>query len=117
MSVADARFSSSPHNRGNRSFLIACSCHTLDEVRRAEEDRADFAVFGPLFEKKALPQSTPTGLNALAEASHFRIPILALGGLTLDNAPDCVHAGAEGVAAIRLFQENRIAEVVRHLHR
>jgi thiamine-phosphate pyrophosphorylase len=41
--------------------------------------------------------------------------VLALGGVTLQNAESCMHAGAAGVAAIRLFQENDIATIVRKL--
>jgi thiamine-phosphate pyrophosphorylase len=41
--------------------------------------------------------------------------VLALGGVTLQNAESCMHAGAAGIAAIRLFQENDIATIVRKL--
>jgi thiamine-phosphate pyrophosphorylase len=51
----------------------------------------------------------------LREACRQKIPVLALGGVTLENARACVDAGAAGIAAIRLFQENDIAESVRRL--
>ena len=49
------------------------------------------------------------------EACRAKIPVLALGGVNLDNADSCMKAGAAGIAAIRLFQENRIDDVVRAL--
>jgi thiamine-phosphate pyrophosphorylase len=98
-----------------RSPLIGVSCHAAAEVLRARAQAADFAVFAPVFEKKDCPGTQPTGLTALHEACRASIPVLALGGVTLDNAPLCLQAGAAGIAAIRLFQENRIEDVVRAL--
>lgn len=91
--------------------VIAVSCHTPEEVKRAAQSEADFAVFAPVFGKNG---STPTGLNQLREACNSRIPVLALGGITLENAQSCLDAGAAGLAAIRLFQENNIAEVIKN---
>ena len=96
-------------------FLVAVSSHSADDVLRAEAERADFTVFAPVFEKKAAPAAPATGLNALREACRAHIPVLALGGVTLENAKSCVDAGAAGIAGIRLFQENNIADVVRAL--
>lgn len=92
--------------------VIAISCHTKTNVLRAESHAADFAVFAPVFEKNDAP---PNGLSALREACQAKITILALGGVTLENAAACLDAGAAGVAAIRLFQENKIEGVVRAL--
>jgi len=98
-----------------RSPLIAVSCHSSSDILRAEAEGADFVVFAPVFEKKDAPGTKPQGLVALREACAAKIPVLALGGVTLGNAVHCLHAGAAGIAAIRLFQENRIEEVVRSL--
>jgi thiamine-phosphate pyrophosphorylase len=95
--------------------LIAVSCHDKADVVRAESEGANFAVFAPVFEKRDRPDTQPTGLAALREACQANIPVLALGGVTLDNAGSCLEAGAAGIAAIRLFQENKIEDVVRAL--
>ena len=106
-------------------FITACSCHSADDVRRADADGADFSVFAPVFEKAG---QQGVGLEALRAACRrtpqastpeasltMQMPVLALGGVTLENARACIVAGAAGVAAIRLFQENDVEEVVARL--
>jgi thiamine-phosphate pyrophosphorylase len=95
-----------------RDPLIAASCHSPAETAQAAAQNAAFTVFGPVFEKK---DSAPTGLARLHQACQANIPVLALGGVTLANAPSCLKAGAAGIAAIRLFQESDIAAVVKQL--
>jgi len=92
--------------------MIGVSCHSIEEVKRAAEGRADFIVFAPVFEKKSDPAAGPTGLDTLHQACRQGISTFALGGITLKNAHQCLHAGASGIAGIRLFQENNIAEIV-----
>ena len=96
-----------------RNPVISTSCHTLAEVSRAAAARATFALFGPVFEKSGI--ATPRGLDLLRRACREPIPVLALGGVTLANAHACLNAGVRGIAAIRLFQQNDIAGVVRRL--
>ena len=97
--------------------IVAVSCHSAAQVAQALADGADFAVFAPVFEKKDAPGARPAGLTQLQEACRAKIPVLALGGVTLENAQSCIAAGAAGIAGIRLFQENEIAEVVGRLGR
>ena len=96
-------------------FLVAISCHSNEDVIHAESDAADFAVFAPIFGKRGATGTLSTGIAALREACRAKIPVLALGGVNLDNAASCLDAGAAGIAAIRLFQENKIEDVVRAL--
>jgi thiamine-phosphate pyrophosphorylase len=96
-------------------FLVAASCHTAADAFRAESENADFAVFAPVFGKRGTAGTPPAGLAALREACRAKIRVLALGGVTLENAASCLEAGAAGIAAIRLFQENKIEDVVRAL--
>lgn len=91
--------------------ILSLSCHTLEDVGRATEDLAntpDVILFGPVFEKRANGHliSPGLGLHRLAEACSRAtpLPVLALGGITADNTPACLEAGAAGIAAIRLFQ-------------
>ncbi len=98
-----------------RSPLIAVSCHSPEEVQAAAGAGATFAVFAPVFEKKDSPGATAAGLAQLEQACRASIPVLALGGINLENAHACLKAGAAGIAAIRLFQENDIALIARRL--
>lgn len=89
-------------------FLIGVSTHTLAGARAAREQGADFAVFGPVFDtvsKRAY--GPPVGLEVLREAARAvsPFPLIALGGITRDNASAALGAGASGVAAIRLFDD------------
>ena len=98
-----------------REPLIGVSCHSPAEVAHAEAQGATFAVFAPVFEKKDAPGTKPTGLVQLREACKAKIPVLALGGVTLENAKSCLDAGAGGIAGIRLFQDNHVAAIVERL--
>lgn len=108
------RGSAGAHARDPR---IAVSCHSPEEAHKAADAGASFAIFAPVFEKKELPGSIPAGLEQLELACRAAIPVLALGGVNLENAQACLAAGAAGVAAIRLFQENPVAEIVTRLQR
>jgi thiamine-phosphate pyrophosphorylase len=81
--------------------LLGVSTHTLEEAIHAEAARADFVVFGPIFET---PGKNPVGLEPLrAVASRVQIPVLAIGGITEANFQQVLEAGAAGIAGIRLF--------------
>lgn len=95
--------------------LIGVSCHSAVDVGRAASEGADFVVFAPVFEKKGDANAQLKGLGALRAGCKQGIRVLALGGVTLTNANQCMEAGAAGVAGIRLFQENDVSEVVRAL--
>lgn len=101
---------------GVKQPMIGTSCHSAGEVAKSEAHGADLAVFGPIFEKEGRKIST-AGLASLREvckrpgAAAARMPVLALGGVTLENASACLACGADGIAGIRLFQAGETAHV------
>ena len=109
------------HQAGMASPVIAVSCHSLEDVYSAEAHGANFAVFGPVFEKlinTAKEKQVPgIGVAQLRDACHresaasSRMPLLALGGANLENAKECLENGAAGIAAIRLFQPEKLEEI------
>ena len=99
--------------------VIGASVHSQSEAAYAESHGADFAVFGPVFEKEGA--ANPSGLNQLreicsrAQGSASAMPVFALGGVSPQNAQLCLQAGAAGIAGIRLFQQNEVGRIVKIL--
>jgi thiamine-phosphate pyrophosphorylase len=82
--------------------MMGCSTHTLEEALEAERAGADFVIFGAVFDT---PGKNPVGLDALRKVcAAVKIPVLAIGGVNLENTSQVMDAGASGIAAIRLFQ-------------
>ncbi len=98
--LADSR---APH----KDFLIGVSCHSLEAARSAESGGADYIFLGPVFATPSkAAYGAPQGLERLAEVCRaVSLPVLAIGGVTIENAASCLSVGASGVAAIRLFQD------------
>ena len=89
-------------------FLIGASTHSLIEARDVCRQGADFAVFGPVFPTPAKEKyGPPLGLVKLSEAARdlAPFPLIALGGISVENANECLLAGACGLAGITLFAE------------
>jgi len=82
--------------------LLGVSAHSMDEVVRAEGEGADYVVLGPVYDtpsKQAF--GSPLGLSKLEEICRLvHVPIIGIGGITVDRARDVRRAGAFGVAVI-----------------
>lgn len=106
------------HSSAENDFLAGVSCHSLEAAQSAAAAGADYLFFGPVF---ATPSKAafgaPQGLDLLAEVCRsVSIPVLAIGGITLENAAACRDSGAAGIAAIRLFQDSTdLPQVVARL--
>jgi len=102
-----------------QDFLLGVSCHSLEAAQSASAAGASYIFFGPIFATPSkAPYGAPQGLNRLAQVcATVKIPVLAIGGITLQNAPACISAGATGIAAIRLFQDSADpAATIRAFH-
>jgi thiamine-phosphate pyrophosphorylase len=82
---------------------VGVSTHTPEEVQRAARSGANFVVFGPIFSTPSKQGIiAPRGLDGLVAAAQTSpLPVLALGGITRENAALCGNAGARGLACIR----------------
>ena len=95
-------------------FLIGVSTHTIAEARVARE-HADFAVFGPVFKTESKKNyGAPQGVAKLAEVARdvAPFPIIALGGVGLDQVEECYAAGAAGIAGIGIYNREALAQTV-----
>ena len=98
--------------------VIGCSVHDVDGVRRVRDGGAQFVIFGPVYETPTHPDTAPQGLERLAQACGLGLPVIAIGGITIDRATDVRRAGAQGVAAIRaLWDTDDPGGTVRQLRR
>jgi thiamine-phosphate pyrophosphorylase len=88
-------------------FLIGASCHSLEGAKAAVRDGADYIFFGPVFATPSKAKfGEPQGVkNLAAVCGAVAVSVIAIGGITLGNAGECIAAGAAGIAAIRLFQD------------
>jgi thiamine-phosphate pyrophosphorylase len=88
-------------------FWLGVSCHSVEDVHAAASAGADYVLLGPVFETESkLRYGPPLGLEALERAARqTSIPVLALGGVTLERVEPCLKAGATGIAGISIFQK------------
>ncbi len=82
--------------------LIGVSTHSVEEVRRGNQQGADYIIFGPIFDTSSKRSyGPPLGLDLLAAACReSTVPVFAIGGITCERVGDARRAGAHGVAVI-----------------
>lgn len=81
--------------------IIGISTHSLKQALDAQGAGADYIGFGPIFKTTTKNAGHPKGVNALVEVKkHIKIPVIAIGGITVENVPEVFRAGADAVAVI-----------------
>src|ERR1041384_3099208 len=99
----------------SEELLIGVSTHSIDEAVAARNGGADFIVFGPIFQTLSKEEyGAPLGLERLSAVTTALggFPVLALGGITIGNAQDCLKAGASGIAGISLYSDHATLAVI-----
>lgn len=100
----------------NSSLIVGVSVHSLEMGRRAEEEGADYVLFGPVFQTPSkIAFGMPQELENLKKmAQKLSIPVLAVGGITPQKIKCCIDAGAYGVAAIDAFMQSEDIKMTIH---
>jgi len=83
--------------------ILGVSAHNLEEAKRAIEQGADYLGVGPIFSTKTKTDAKEAqGVEILRHlrAHGITIPIVGIGGITVDNAKEVIRAGADGVSVI-----------------
>ncbi|MNP23522.1 Regulatory protein TenI [compost metagenome] len=77
------------------------SVHTVEEARRLAVDGADYLFYGHVYNSTSKPSLPPRGLSKLQEVtSAVSIPVMAIGGIGVQQIDEVLHHGAHGVAVI-----------------
>ena len=99
-------------------WWIGRSVHDLDEARAAQQAGADYLVLGPVYPTPSHPGGLPVDAATLAAVVGLGLPVIAIGGVTVERASSLKAAGVYGVAAIRaLWDSASPAEGARHMLR
>ena len=81
--------------------LIGASCYdSLSRAKAAAAAHADYIAFGSVFPSPTKPGAVRAPLKLFSEARSLGLPMVAIGGITLENAPQVIAAGADAVAVI-----------------
>lgn len=97
LSLSDAREIAADKNH----FIIGVSTHSLEEALAAQDGGADYIGFGPIFKTATKDAGEAKGPGAIRHIREkIKIPIVAIGGINLENAREAIDAGANAVAVI-----------------
>jgi len=95
--------------------IIGASCYSdLARARCAAAEGADYIAFGSFFASSVKPNAVRAPVALLTSARNIGIPVAAIGGITLDNAGQLIHAGADALAVISaLFSASDVKTAAR----
>ncbi|WP_249679610.1 thiamine phosphate synthase [Pseudomonas abieticivorans] len=100
----------------SRQTIIGATCHaSIELAEQAAREGASYVAFGAFYSSSTKPNAAPASLTLLEQArSRLKLPICAIGGITLDNAPALIERGADLLAVVHtLFGADSAQEVTR----
>jgi len=102
-----------------RAVVVGKSTHSLEQVRAAQREGADYIGFGPIFATPTKPDYEPIGLQDIKQAHlDVNLPIFCIGGIKIDNLREVIAAGARRVAIVSgLLKAPDIAAYAREAKR
>lgn len=100
------------------NMLIGCSVHSVEDAQLAAEQGANYVTFGHIFPTNSKPGLPPRGVEGLlAVVESVSIPVLAIGGITVENIEQVLATGCAGVAVIGAISQDRNPEQAARLLR
>jgi thiamine-phosphate pyrophosphorylase len=82
-------------------MLLGVSTHNAEQARAAQADGADYVAVGSMFSTQSKPDFELVGPGLIRELrGMIHVPLVGIGGITLDNVGEVIRAGADGVAVI-----------------
>ena len=91
---------------GERSRLVGCSCHSREELTKAEALDLDYALLSPVASTAKYPDISPLGWSGFEKlAASVSVPVYALGGIKRSDVRKALKRGAAGVAGIGAFDK------------
>jgi thiamine-phosphate pyrophosphorylase len=95
--------------------ILGASCYdSLDAARSAVAAGADYVAFGSVFASTTKPGAVRAPLSLFGEAKRLGVPLVAIGGITVENAPALLEAGADALAVVSdLFDAPDVAARAR----
>jgi thiamine-phosphate pyrophosphorylase len=95
-----------------KGFIIGVSTHSLEQAQEAEKKGADYIGIGPVFSTPTKENYTTIGLSTVREVlQNVNIPVVAIGGINIENIDRLIEIGVHNVAMVREFQENTLEKV------
>jgi len=94
--------------------IIGISTHSLAQAKQAEKEGADYISAGPIFRTPSKPGCLPIGAAIISRIKkNVRLPLVAIGGINLDNIREVIAGGPEGIAiASAVLKSKKIEESI-----